>query len=1106
MCCLFLLFILLSCNKENNGKLFTELSAGDTGIEFTNLVREVEEFNVLVYGYFYQGGGVAIGDINNDSLPDVYFTGNMMASKLYLNKGDWEFEDITAEAGVAAAGLWNTGTTMADVNADGFLDIYICRSAANDPDRRRNLLYINNGNNTFTEQAEKYGLDDRGYSTQASFFDYDRDGDLDMFLLNHSIQQYAGFSRITGKFKERHDPNFGDKLFRNDGGRFTDVSRDAGIISNILGFGLAVTITDANNDGWLDVYVSNDYSEEDYFYLNQKDGTFKESLKDHFGHVSLFSMGADAADINNDLRSDIITLDMLPEDNYNQKKIMGPENYEKYRQLIDEGFYPQSMRNMLHLNQGNGFFSEIGQLSGVSNTDWSWAVLAADYDNDGWKDLMVTNGYMRNYLDMDFLTYLVSERVNLQQPDRDMRLTDLIIKMPAIDVRNYFYRNNGDLTFQKTSEDWGFTSNTVSNAAAYGDLDNDGDLDLIVCQTNAEASVYRNNSEAITKNGFLKIKLHGADKNTFAIGAKVILYHSGLQQNQELIPVRGLQSSVNYELVFGLGKSTSIDSLVVIWPNSATQTLREVAANQTITLYQTNAAPSTSGEVNDKEKVFEEIESALGIDFTEAKSSLLDFKRDRMIPNNISASGPKLIRGDVDGDGLEDLFIAAAKGSTHKLYKQLRNGKYAALPASALPDSKSWNDKDAVFIDADGDGDNDLYIVSGGNEYDENAPELQDRLLFNDGKGNFKQNSGALPKMISSGSCVAAGDFNKDGLMDLFVGGRSVPGKYPLSPRSYLLKNTGKGAFEDVTADFCPALVSPGMVTDAVFQDVNGDGYTDLFIVGEWMQAGVYVNEEGKSLVLKKDAVSENTSGWWLAIEANDFDSDGDCDFVLGNFGLNNQYHVDAKHPAKLLFKDFDGNGSIDPIFQYYIDDTLSFAYSRDELIGQIPAMKKKFISYHAFAKAPFSEYFTADQLKGSETLEAAMLETVYFENDGKGNFTIRKLPVEAQFSPVFALASADVNGDGHLDIITGGNFTQSRVSTGACDANYGIVFIGDGKGAFSVLNPQKSGLNIRGDVRDIDVVNLKGVDYMLVGRNSDSLKVYRVNPPRKKNALVGNF
>lgn len=1090
---LLLLLIAVSCGKEKDKKLFTELSSGDTGIKFKNLVKETEQFNVLTYGYFHQGGGVAIGDINNDSLPDIYFTGNMVASKLYINKGSWEFEEIAEDAGVRAAGLWNTGTTMADVNGDGWLDIYVCRSAANDPNNRRNLLFINNGDLTFTEKAAAYGLDDRGYSTQASFFDYDRDGDLDMFSLNHSTQEYAGFSRVTGAFKERSNTMLGSKLFRNDGERFKDVTTEAGIINNVLGFGLGITVTDVDNDNWPDIYISNDYNEEDYFYVNQGDGTFKESLDEYFGHVSFFSMGADAADLNNDLHPDIISLDMLPEQSYNQKKIMGPENYEKYRELLANGFFPQTMRNMLHLNQGNGFFSEIGQLAGVSNTDWSWSVLAADYDKDGWKDLMITNGYMRNYLDMDFLSYMVSERMGMQQQsNRNVVLLELINKMPPIEVRNYFYRNNRDLTFERKSEEWGFERNTVSNSAAYGDLDNDGDLDLIVCHTNEEASVFRNNSEQLSDNKSLKIRLNGDGKNRYGIGAKVILFHGGMKQQQEMFPVRGFQSSVNYELLFGLGEAASVDSVEVIWPDSSVQILRDVKANQTLSLSQRDAERRFFNKPTTP-PIFSEVRGALGIEFKEAEVTLVDFKRDRMMPNSMSTSGPRLVRGDINNDGLEDLFIASHKGSRNNLYLQSRNGSFVAAPARAMPEAKSVNDKDAVFIDVEKDGDLDLYIVSGGNEYQENSPELQDRLLINDGRGNFKHAAQALPQMLTSGSCVTMADIDNDGFADLFVGGRSVPGKYPLAPRSYVLRNTGNGKFEDVTKTYAPELLNAGMVTDAEFADLNGDKRPDLIVVGEWMEVGIYTNDGGR-LRRDKGALSGNTSGWWLTIEANDFDADGDTDLVLGNFGLNNAYRVDSEHPARLLYKDFDGNGSIDPIFHYYIDDTLAFAYSRDELIGQIPNMKKKFVSYESFATMKFENYFSREQLAGSDTLTAALFETVYLENDGRGNFDLNTLPVEAQFSPVFALESADINKDGHLDIITGGNFTQARVSVGECDANYGIVFLGDGKGSFTTLDPTASGLKIRGDVRDIATIRVRGNDYITVGRNGDSLQVYEMN------------
>ncbi len=1105
LCCFILLF---SCKQEaDHSKLFTRLASADTGIRFKNLLRETEEFNVMKYSYFYNGSGVAVGDINNDRLPDIYFTGNMMASHLYLNKGNGEtaplqFEEIAEKAGVSAAGLWNTGVTMADVNGDGWLDIYVCRSAAADPVKRKNLLFINNKDLTFTEKAASYGLADPAYSTQASFFDYDRDGDLDMYLLNHSVPEFAGFNKLIGNYKQRKNANYGDKLYRNDGERFTDVTDSAGIIHNVLGFGLGVTVTDVNGDHWPDIYISNDYNEEDYLYLNQQNSPdghrgFKESLRESMGHVSLFSMGADGADINNDLKPDLITLDMLPESSYKQKKALGPEHYDKYQALISSGFYFQTMRNMLQLNKGNGpdgkpYFSEIGQLAGISNTDWSWAVLAADYDNDGYKDLLVTNGYMRNYLDMDFLNYLVGEKVNAQQPNQEGALLELIEKMPPIKVENYLYKNNGGLTFTKTSEAWGMGEPTVSNGAAYADLDNDGDLDLIICNTNEEAGIFQNNSDLLTQNHYLKVRLQGKGKNTFGVGAQVMLYAGAQQFLQEMIPVRGFQSSVNYELVFGLGEIARVDSLTVIWPDATVEKKGSLQTDQTITLQQTHAQAAGEQKTALQEKNFTEEVNRLGLKFRHEENSFLDFKRDRMMPHGISTAGPKITRGDINQDGREDVYVGGAKGSTGKLFVQLRNGSFKESPQPAFDTDKGFEDTDGVLADVDGDGDLDLYVVSGGNEFTDNGLLLQDRLYLNNGKGTFTRATENLPDMLTSSSSVTVADIEQDGDLDLFVGGRSVPGAYPVSPRSYLLLNDGKGNFEDATQAVCPALLTPGMVTDAAFLDVNNDNRADLVIAGEWMPLQVYLNEQGK-LTLKQDAFSTPTSGWWNTLEAHDFDKDGDLDLVAGNFGLNNPYKPSEAQPARLVYKDFDGNGSVDPIFTYYIADTNAFAYSRDELIGQIASIKKNFTDYESFAKARPENFFSAEQLAGADTLSAVLLETVYLENDGKGNFSVKQLPVEAQFSPIYALSVTDINGDGNADILTGGNLSNTRVSTGKYDGNYGTVLLGDGAGGFTVMNQAATGLKIQGDVRDIEILTIQQTDFALFSRNNDSLLVYQV-------------
>lgn len=1088
--------LIFACDSDDSKKLFTELSPRATGIHFKNLVRESEEFNVLTYGQFYNGGGVAVGDINNDGLPDLYFTGNMMASKLYLNKGNFEFEDVTESAGVGAAGLWNTGTSMADVNGDGLLDIYVCRSAANDPESRRNLLFINNGDLTFTESAAEYGLDDPGYSTQATFFDFDRDGDLDMFLVNHSTQEYAGFSRISGNFKNRKDKHIGNRLFINNGdGSFSDVTEASGIVNNVLSFGLAATVLDVNNDGWLDIYASNDYSEEDYLYINQQDGTFEESLRDYFGLVSFFSMGADAADLNNDGLTDIVTADMLPESSSSQKKMLGPEHYDKYNELIAQGFFPQTMRNMLQLNQGNGYFSEIGQLSGISNTDWSWAVLAADYNNDGWKDILITNGYMRNYLDMDFLSYLVNQRINSLDKEREQALMEMIEKMPPIKVQNYLYRNNGDLTFTNSAAEWGLGGATVSNAAAYADLNNDGYLDLIICHTNEVVSIYRNNGETLNGNNFLKIRLNGDDKNTFGIGAKVVLYAGDKQLHQEMIPVRGFQSSVNPELLFGLGKVDQVDSMLVSWPDGRQQSLVHVNANETITLYQSEANKVKLTNENIPQH-FTEVQSRLEIDYRHQQHEIADFKQDRLMPNAVSNSGPKVVKGDYDKDGLEDFYLTGSLGKPGKLYKQLTNGEFLAMPQALFEEDSAYQDVDALFFDADGDGFLDLYVVSGGSRFTENSEWYQDRLYLNDRKGGFTRQPNALPEMAVSGASVCALDYNNDGKIDLFIGGRFIPGRYPTAPRSYLLKNNGNGQFEDVTADIAPELLNPGLITAVYGADLDGDDWDDLVIVGEWMEVEVYTNNKGKSFNLNKAAFSENTAGWWQSLKVEDVDNDGSLDLVAGNFGLNNAYKVSKSQPASLLVNDFDNNGAVDPLFLYYIADTLSFAYSRDELIGQLPFLKKNFPDYESFANARPEEFFTAEQLVGTDTLSAVTLASSVFLNDGKGNFTASLLPLEAQYSPLHALLLKDINGDGHLDLLTGGNTSFSRVSSGPSTANYGMVFLGDGQGGFSLLNPALSGIKINGDVRDIIEFNTKKGAYFLYMINNDKVKMYQQSDP----------
>ena len=1106
--CVAVFFLCLSCNKQSKSHLFSRLDKADTHIDFSNKLFEDDQMNALNYSYFYNGGGVSVGDINNDGLTDIFFTGNMVKNRLYLNKGNFEFENITDKSGVANKQGWCTGSTMVDINGDGKLDIYICRSADGDPARRKNLLFINNGDLTFTEKAEEYGLANEGYSTQASFFDYDKDGDLDMFLINHSLQKYANGTIENPGWRKQRQEAFECKLYRNNWNEtlrhsvYTDVSNSAGITSNVMTFGLGLAISDLNNDGWPDIYISNDFNEADYLFINngpvsltsdttKKEVTFSERLHDCMDEVSLYSMGSDAADFNNDGLIDIVTMDMLPADGYTQKMHQGAENFDKFQQLFKLGFYYQYSRNMLQKNNGDGTFSEIGQLAGVSNTDWSWSALFCDFDNDGRKDLLASTGYVKDYTDMDFIKYTVDLAIKSRAGEKIESVKEVIDKMPVNHLVSTVFQNNGSGGFKKITEEWGIDQKTVAAGAAYADLNNDGKMDIVISNTNDYAGVYRNNGESGNKNNFLRIKLEGDRKNPDGIGSKIKLYCKGQQLYQEQFPVRGYQSSVDPVLNFGLGKNDVIDSLLIIWPNDQYQLLQNIKPGQLLKLDIKNASGKWIYESKKMPSLFA-LDSS--INHTHIENDFNDFTVQTLLPNYLSRQGPCMAKADINKDGLEDLFIGGAKGQPGSLFFQAKSGVFVLSHQVDIASDSLSEDNGSAFFDANGDGYADLYVASGGYEFAENDLLLQDRLYLNDGRGHFLKSKKALPFLLSSKGCIAVADADGDKDLDVFVGGRVVPGKYPSAPTSYLLLNDGRGNFTDATVSMAPALQHIGMITDAVWTDLNKDGANDLIIVGEWMPVKVFINKNGKLEDASAQYIRFASSGWWNKIVMDDFDGDGDVDFVLGNVGTNAQFKPTDKEPMSLYYKDFDGNGSIDPIFCYYINGTSYPSATRDDLVEQLPMLKRKFNDYKTYASATINDIFSVEQLKDAGKLTAEITSTIYLQNNGDAGFEVKSLPQEAQYAPVYAIASIDANHDGKKDIIIAGNNAWTRIKFGRFRANHGMVLLGNGKGDFTYLPQIKSGLNIRNDIRSMEMIKTAKGNLLLAGANDGKLISYKLN------------
>ena len=1082
----FILTFLSRCGSDEE-KLFTLMDPDDTGIDFINANTETETANIFTYEYMYNGGGVAVGDINNDGLADIYFSSNQEENRLYLNRGNFQFEDITERSGTGCSQGWKTGVSMADINGDGWLDIYVCRSSSNDPDKRRNILLINKGNLTFQDEARAYGLDDNSYSTQAAFFDYDRDGDLDAFLLNHSLLNISNSYDISLRNTNVRYPHVGNKLLRNDNGVFHDVSDSVGVYGPASNYGLGVSLSDINNDGWIDIYTGCDYTGRDKLLLNDHGRFFTDATDSLLSHISKFTMGTDIADFNGDGLMDICTLDMLPEDNRRQKQLMGSDRYDVHLRMVKSGLHSQYMRNMLHLNNGDGTFSEIGQLAGISNTDWSWAPLFADFDNDGIQDLFVSNGFKRDLTDNDFTKFKAfQEIVTARRQRKPVSFLEVMSRFTENRIPNYIFRGKGDLTFSNNTIAWGLDHPSLTNGAAYSDLDNDGDLDLILNHVNEKAGVYRNNAEH-SGNHYLTVQLTGDKGNARAFGARVTVYSGGKKIVQELLPARGFQSSVDPTLHFGLGSANTIDSVVVRWPSGEAQRLTDVGVGQRMTVRQADhLKKDADGDDHVSKTFFTHMDGV--ISFKHEENDFIDFRTQPLLPRMYSTQGPALAVGDVNGDGRVDVFAGGAKGQPGELFLQTADGKYLQRIQRAFLEDRLSEDVDAEFFDADHDGDLDLFVASGGYEFLNSDKALQDRLYKNDGSGNFSRSP--LPEYLSSSSCVRHADVDSDGDVDVFVGGRLKPGRYPETPESFLLVNDGQGDF--AISEIPDALRFAGMVTDAHWTDLNGDHQPDLMVVGEWMPIRVFINRHGKLSDESSTYVKERTEGFWNSILAEDFDRDGDQDFVIGNLGLNTQMKVSESRPATMVYDDFDKNGSVDPVISYFVGDK-SYPYaSRDELTEQLPSLKKRFVDYRSYADATLEDVFPKDELSRANQLTAYIAESCYLRNDGN-HFTLVPMPVQFQFAPVFGMAAADVNGDSIPDIVSAGNLRAARARTGKLSGNTDFVFVNDGKGDFTFVHPAMTGISLSGDVRKVAFAG----NTLFVGVNDSPLQIYKLNNPK---------
>jgi hypothetical protein len=1097
---IFLLIATFSCKKEDaiqSKSLFTSISSSTSNIHFANTLTDSENFNIIEYLYYYNGGGVAIGDINNDGLPDIYFSGNQVENKLYLNKGNFEFEDITEKSGAGGVGNWKTGVNMVDINADGFLDIFICGVGNYKQFDGQNQLLINNGDLTFTDKTKEFGLSFKGFSTQAAFLDFDLDGDLDMYLLNHSVHTQRSYGKISLRYET--DSLAGDKLYKNlfaetQKFQFEEVTKQAGILSSQIGYGLGIGISDVNRDGYPDIYVSNDFIENDYLYVNNKNGTFSQQLEKSLSHTSRFSMGNDIADINNDQWPDIFTSDMLPRDESVIKTSAGEDSYEVYSFKLKYGYHKQVSRNTLQINRGIldsnlPVFTDVAAAAGVEATDWSWSPLLVDFDGDGWKDIFVSNGIVKRPNDLDYINFISSDSVQKLE-----EVLPWLNEMPDGKVSNYIFKNNHDLSFEDKTNEWGLSIPSISNGASYSDLDNDGDPDLVVNRINEEPLIYRNNS---SRDNFVEVVVHGdsLSANSKAIGAKVIVTSKGLTQSQEIFPTRGWCSSTDYPCIFGIGdnKNDTV-SVQVVWPNGQTKTVR--SASRKIEFYYSAQLPlNVHGKTNNTKTLFRQV---IAPHFKHVEDEFNAFNQEYLIPHALTTEGPAMATGDINRDGLDDVYFGGAKGQSGAIFTQSKNGQFTKLQIPDFEKDKFSEDVAAEFFDADNDSDLDLVVVAGGQEEYKSSSVLRPRLYINNGKGSFRKSLKSIPEIFLHASCVKPADYDGDGDIDLFIAASVMPMLYGMSPQSYLLDNDGTGNFINKgnwlgkSVFDNPTRVRPGMIKDAVWTDINNDKKLDLILAGEWMPITILLQQNDHTFLNStNDYQLTKTRGWWNSIVAKDFDNDGDIDLVAGNFGLNSRLKASTEKPLQMFLGDFDSNGGSDHILVYYNGDKSYPFTSRDQLVKQLPGMKKKFLRYRDYRDVKLEDIVTPEQKGNSALMMVDDFSSAYLENKNH-TFVIKKLPFEAQLFPIFDMIADDVDEDGFTDLLIGGNLEASQPEIGPYDAGLGLFLKGNGNGVFTAIPPGGSGFVARGETREIGI--LKGSDkkkIYVVGRNNDSVLAF---------------